>query len=62
MFVTHDVDEALILGDRVLVMSTRPATMALDLTLPDPKPRDKLWLRSTRVEKMEVEILDVLRG
>ena len=62
IFVTHDVDEALILGDRILVLSTRPAKIALDIELPDPKPRDKLWLRTTRVERMEVDILEVLRG
>ena len=62
IFVTHDVDEALVLGDRILVLSTRPAKIALDLRLPDAKPRDKLWLRTTRVEKMELDILEVLRG
>ena len=63
VFVTHDVDEALILGDRVLVLSTRPAHVALDLNLPDDKnTRDSKWLRSSRILHIEGQILDVLRG
>ncbi|MDR2301682.1 MAG: ABC transporter ATP-binding protein [Deltaproteobacteria bacterium] len=39
LFVTHDVDEALFLADRILIMSPRPGTKILDLTLPLPRPR-----------------------
>ncbi len=60
VFVTHDVEEALVLGDRILVLSTRPAALALDLELPDHRPRDELWLRSTRVLNMEKDIRAVL--
>jgi len=62
VFITHDVDEALIMGDRIIVLSSPPAQLALDLLLPDPRPRDKLWMRSTRIEKMELDIMEVLRG
>jgi ABC-type nitrate/sulfonate/bicarbonate transport system ATPase subunit len=39
MFVTHDVTEALALGDRVVVLSTRPARVAADLLIAEPRPR-----------------------
>ncbi len=42
VMVTHDVEEALMLGDRVLVMSARPGSIAmeLDIDLPRPRPHD----------------------
>lgn len=39
LFITHDVDEALFLGDRVLAMSARPGHVKLELTVNLPRPR-----------------------
>ena len=39
LFVTHDVDEALFLGDRVVVMSTRPARICREIRVPFERPR-----------------------
>ena len=60
VFVTHDVDEALALGDRVLVLSTRPARLALDIPITEPRPRAALWRRSTEATRMRDKILHQL--
>jgi ABC-type nitrate/sulfonate/bicarbonate transport system ATPase subunit len=40
LFVTHDIDEALQLADRVIVMSRRPATVQTIVDFDQPRPRD----------------------
>jgi NitT/TauT family transport system ATP-binding protein len=39
IYVTHDIDEAILLGDRVLVLSGRPGMIHADITIPLPRPR-----------------------
>ncbi|SHM54269.1 sulfonate transport system ATP-binding protein [Pseudomonas asturiensis] len=41
LLVTHDVDEALYLSDRVLVMGTRPGRIVHELSVDLPAPRDR---------------------
>lgn len=40
LFVTHDIEEAVQLADRVLVMTKRPATIAEEVRIDLPRPRD----------------------
>jgi ABC-type nitrate/sulfonate/bicarbonate transport system ATPase subunit len=40
VFVTHDIDEAVQLADRVVVMSARPGTIQQIVTIDIPHPRD----------------------
>ncbi len=40
VFVTHDIEEAAQLADRVLVLSSRPATVRRELQISAPKPRN----------------------
>lgn len=40
LFVTHDIDDALIMGDRIVILSGRPAHVKMSRTLDFPRPRD----------------------
>ena len=39
-FITHDLEEAVFLADRVLIMTTRPGTIKADIKIDIPRPRD----------------------
>lgn len=62
LFVTHDVTEALLLGDRVIVLSGSPAAVTDDLSITDPRPRSVAWRRSTEFTRMEQQILGRLHA
>ncbi|CAN5737380.1 ABC transporter ATP-binding protein [soil metagenome] len=45
VFITHSVDEALTLADRVLVMSRRPGQVTAEVAIPFDRPRDVFEIR-----------------
>jgi NitT/TauT family transport system ATP-binding protein len=47
LFVTHDIDESVYLADRVVVLSPAPATVAGEVSVPIPRPRDQIATRSS---------------
>jgi NitT/TauT family transport system ATP-binding protein len=46
LFVTHDIDEAVYLGQRVIVLSSSPTVVQEQLTVDLPDERDQLHTRS----------------
>ncbi len=47
VFVTHDIEEAAKLGDRIVCLSSRPAQIVEDFTVREPKPRGDQWLSTS---------------
>ena len=47
IFVTHDLNEAITLGDRVIVLSGPPSRVLLDQAIDLPRPRDVFTIRET---------------
>ncbi len=41
LFITHDIDEAILLSDRIYIMSGKPGVISAEFTIDVPKPRDK---------------------
>ncbi|MAZ83156.1 MAG: ABC transporter [Hoeflea sp.] len=47
LLVTHDIDEAVFMADKVVVLSTRPATVVEEIPIDLPRPRDQLTTKET---------------
>ena len=60
VLVTHDVDEALLLSDRVVVLTKRPARVALDLNVDLPRPRTMEVETTTEYSRLKVRLLEAL--
>jgi ABC-type nitrate/sulfonate/bicarbonate transport system ATPase subunit len=54
IFITHDIDEALIMADRVVVFTERPARVELNLNLAFPHPRD--FMHEPELEALRREV------
>lgn len=61
VFVTHDVDEAIFLSDRVLVMKTMPGGIKCEISVDIPRPRTSETLASPRFAEIRREIISIIR-
>jgi NitT/TauT family transport system ATP-binding protein len=62
VFVTHDVDEAILLGDRILVMSNRPASIQAEVIVRLQRPRCADTTLSSEFVKLKRECMSLLRA
>jgi NitT/TauT family transport system ATP-binding protein len=62
VFVTHDIDEAVYLGQRVLVLSSAPTVVLDDVTVDLPDERDQLATRSSpRFAELRAHVFEQVR-
>lgn len=62
VFVTHDVTEALLLGDRVIILSSQPAKIADDFQVPVERKDRATWLRTPSGQSAQQRILSTLHS
>ncbi|MDE0057252.1 MAG: ABC transporter ATP-binding protein [Defluviicoccus sp.] len=60
VLVTHSVDEALFLADRVLVLSARPGRIIREVATPFDRPRDPAVMRSAAFHDLVDDLTDAL--
>ncbi len=61
LFITHDVEEALFLASRVVVMSSRPGRVLRDVRADLPRPRDYSVLRDPEFVRIKADLFAMVR-
>lgn len=61
VMVTHGIEEAILLGDRVVVMSARPGRIKEDIQIDFPRPRTMELERTSEFGEMRYRIWELLR-
>lgn len=58
IFVTHSVDEAVYIADRILVLSTRPGRVAGIYDIDIPRPRNRTSVEFAKIRRNVLEQID----
>lgn len=61
LFITHDVEEAIFLSSRVLVVEETPIRRLTSIAVPASYPRTRACLRDTRMIELREQLIDLLR-
>ena len=62
LFVTHDIDEAIYLSDRVVVMSARPGRIVDEFEVPLDRPRKPSIVTSAEFVRLKADARELLDG
>ncbi len=62
LFITHDIDEAILLSDRIYILSGKPGRIAAELTVSPPRPRSIDFSLSPEFLDYKRRILALLEG
>jgi len=60
LFVTHDIDEAILLGDRVIVLSDRPGKVFADFKIDMERPRNSITREFPELKEIKSQIWKIL--
>lgn len=61
LLITHDIDEALVLADRIYIMAGKPGRIVEEIHIEEPRPRNKDFNVSDNFLKYKKKILDILK-
>jgi ABC-type nitrate/sulfonate/bicarbonate transport system ATPase subunit len=61
LFVTHDIDESVFIGSRVVLMSARPGRIKLDRLVPLPHPRHYSVKTAPEFSSLKAELTEAVR-
>jgi ABC-type nitrate/sulfonate/bicarbonate transport system ATPase subunit len=61
LFITHDIEEALLLADRVYVMTARPGRIKKTIAVHIPRPRAMEVTTSPEFNQLRREVLALIR-
>jgi ABC-type nitrate/sulfonate/bicarbonate transport system ATPase subunit len=61
LFVTHDIDEAIFMGNRVVVMSARPGRIKCDIPVPLPHPRHYAMKTTPAFAELKARLTEEIR-
>ncbi len=61
LFITHDIDEAIFLSDRVYVMTARPGRIKAEIVVPLARPRDPAVMLSSDFHTLRREMMSLIR-
>lgn len=62
LFITHDIDEAILLSDRIYLLTGKPGTLTKEILIKEPKPRKKDFNLSENFLQYKREIIAHLEG
>ncbi|WP_432974077.1 ABC transporter ATP-binding protein [Dactylosporangium sp. CA-233914] len=63
LFITHDIDEAIYMSDRVVVLSRGPSTVKATVDVPLPRDRDQIATKQEPLfGKLRSEVMDLVMG
>ena len=60
LFITHDIDEAILLSDRIYIMTGKPGQITSEIKLEHQKPRKEEFLLSEEFINYKRQILNIL--
>ncbi|BCJ93427.1 nitrate ABC transporter ATP-binding protein [Anaerocolumna cellulosilytica] len=61
LFITHDIDEAILLSDRIYIMTGRPGKITEELEIQEARPRGKEFIVSSQFIEHKKRILEILK-
>ncbi|WP_313128259.1 ABC transporter ATP-binding protein [Anaerocolumna sp.] len=61
LFITHDIDEAILLSDRIYMMTGKPGKITEEIRIEEPKPRSKEFVVSEEFMNYKKQILKILK-